>query len=531
MEAVTLMIRLGNFAGLACLGGGGSAFGRMSFAQAGGGDSPRKLDFILDAMKPKKVTGNSNVEIKMLMNDSRRVAPGAVFFAVGGAVTDGNIYVEEAAHRGAVAIVSERPAPERYFPAVWVEVEDIAAAMAAASKKYYDNPDEAMDVYAITGTNGKTSVTWIIQHMLTALEEKCGLIGTIHYDLGGRCLPAGRTTPESLALYAMFNQMRYAGCKSVAMELSSHAISQKRAAGLDVDCACFLNLTQDHIDYHKTMEDYFETKASLFSGVLGHSPKRAAINIDDPKGAEIAARIADKIPLVTFGVSDGATIRARNIFLTSTSTSFTLVWPEGEANVVTKLTGRYNVSNVLAAFACLYAKGRDLKVAAASMREFRGIPGRMQKISANTKFDIFIDYAHTDDALRNGLSMLKDVVKGRLLVVFGCGGKRDRTKRPKMTAVVQEFADIAWATSDNPRGESIGQIFDDMKKGVSKPAAIAFVEDRRRAINLAIDAAGDGDCILIAGKGHEVFQELGDTIIPFDDRRVAEELLSLKGLI
>lgn len=195
-----------------------------------------------------------------------------------------------------------------------------------------------------------------------------------------------------------------------------------------------------------------------------------------------------------------------------------------------KLPGRYNVSNALAAFACLYSKGYDLGMAAAALKSFKGVPGRMQKVASNAPFDIFVDYAHTDDALKNGLEMLREVVKGKILVVFGCGGKRDRTKRPKMTAVVQKYADIAWATSDNPRGEDINTIFGDMKSGVSDPSKIAFVEDRRRAINLAIDAASAGDCILIAGKGHEAFQELGDTIIPFDDKRVAEELLTVKGL-
>jgi len=525
------MIGLGNFAGLACLGGAGNKFGRMSFSQQNGGEATKTVDFIVKAMKVKKVTGDTAAEIKMLMNDSRRVSPGAVFFALNGHNTDGNIYVEEAAHRGAVAVVSERPAPEKYFPAVWIQVEDIQAAMAAAAKKYYDNPDESMTVFGVTGTNGKTSVTWLIQHMLASVSEKCGLIGTIHYDLGGRCLPASRTTPESLAVYAMLNQMRYAGCKDVAMEISSHSICQKRVDGLKIDCACFLNLTQDHIDYHKTMEAYFESKASLFTGVTGTRPKFAAINIDDAHGRIIAERIKNDTKLITFSINGKGDIRAENVELKPTSTSFTLIWPEGSAQVSTKLTGHYNVSNALAALACLYSQGKDLAKAAASLKDFKGVPGRMQKVSANAKFDIFVDYAHTDDALRNGLSMLKKVVKGRLLVVFGCGGKRDRTKRPKMTAVVQEFADIAWATSDNPRGENINQIFDDMKKGVSDVARIAFVEDRRRAINLAIDAADEGDCILIAGKGHEAFQELGDTIIPFDDKRVAEELLSLKGLI
>ena len=526
------MISLEQFASLVCLGGMGNPFGRMAFSNSEGGSPKRTVDFIAQAMQCKKVTGDTSAEIKMLMNDSRRVSAGAVFFAVNGSNTDGNIYVEEAVHRGAVAIVSERPSPEKYFPAAWLEVDDIALAMSRAAKKYYDKPDEAMRVYAVTGTNGKTSVTWLIQHMLAHLSEKCGLIGTIHYDLGERCLPAGRTTPESLAVYAMLNQMRYAGCKSVAMEVSSHAICQKRVGGLDMDCACFLNLTQDHIDYHKTMEDYFEAKASLFTGATGSKPKVSVLNFDDPHGVEIARRIKGDVPVVSFAIEDNtATIRAEDLKLDSASSSFTLVWPGGRIKVFSRLPGHYNVSNVLAALACLYSQGVDIASAAAALRDFKGVPGRMEKVSGNAKFDIFVDYAHTDDALRNGLSMLRKIAKGRLLVVFGCGGRRDRTKRPKMVQAVQEFADIAWATSDNPRGENINQIFDDMRKGITAPDKIAFVEDRRRAINLAIEAASEGDCILIAGKGHEAFQELGETIIPFDDKRVAEELLTLKGLV
>ena len=372
----------------------------------------------------------------------------------------------------------------------------------------------------------------MLQTILNALGEKCGVIGTIHYDLGGRCLPASRTTPDALELHAMLNQMRNASCRAAAMEISSHSIAQKRVKGVHLDCACFLNLTQDHMDYHKTMESYFETKASMFTGALGALPKNAVLNFDDPHGREIAKRLDPSVKAVGFGIeSPDAQIRAENLELLPDGSKFKLVWPEGEMQTSIKMTGHYNVSNALAALACIYAAGFDIKKAAEILANFGGVPGRMQKVSGNAGFDIFVDYAHTDDALKNGLSMLRKVVKNRLLVVFGCGGKRDRTKRPKMMKAVQEYADFAWATSDNPRGEPIAQIFDDMKKGISDPSKVVFVEDRRRAINLAIDSAQKGDCILIAGKGHETFQELGDTIIPFDDKRVAEELLTLKGLI
>lgn len=521
------MIGFKNLANLICMTPRG-----LSFTQSEGGSNAFTVDMLARAIGCKKVVGDKNLEIKNLINDSRRACQKSAFFAVGGANTDGNLYVEEATHRGAVAIVSERPAPEKYYPAAWLQVESVARAMAAASKAFYENPDENLKVFAVTGTNGKTSVTWMIQHIQNSIDTKCGLIGTIQYDLGGRCLPASRTTPLALETFAMLHQMRRSSCQSAAIEISSHAIAQKRVEGLSIDCACFTNLTQDHIDYHLDMESYFETKASLFTGALGSLPKSAAINIDDAKGKVIAARIdTAKTKLITFSLENPqATLSVKNMVLGAQESKFTLVYPEGEAEIKLKMPGRYNVSNALAALASLYSQGVDLKAAANALNSFKGVPGRMQKVTSNAKFDILIDYAHTDDALKNGLEMLREIVKGRILVVFGCGGKRDRTKRPKMTAVVQKYADIAWATSDNPRGEDINQIFNDMKAGVSDPSKIAFVENRRRAINLAIDAASDGDCILIAGKGHEAFQELGDTIIPFDDRRVAEELLTVKGL-
>lgn len=527
------MIGFSNLDSLINLCGARNRFGNFSFARQEGGEAPYTAENLANAVNAIKLSGNKNAQIKMLIADSRRVAPNAVFFAVEGFYADGNKFVEEAAHRGACVIVSQKPAPEKYFPATWIQVENIAEAMSAAAKSFYSQPDEALKIFGVTGTNGKTSVTWMVQQMVSSLGKKCGLIGTIHYDLGGRCLPASRTTPEALELHAMLNQMRYAECTCAAMEISSHAIAQKRVAGLHIDCACFLNLTQDHLDYHKDIESYFETKASMFTGALGSLPKSAVINFDDAYGRKLAQRIdTSKTQIISFGIeSDDVDFKAENLVLEPQVSSFKLTCPAGKFDVSIKMPGHYNVANALAALAVMYSQGFDISKAIKALEEFRGVPGRMQKVNGTSKFDIFVDYAHTDDALRNGLSMLRQITKNRLLVVFGCGGKRDRTKRPLMTKVVQEFADIAWATSDNPRGENLQQIFDDMKKGVSSPSKIAFVEDRRRAINLAIDAASEGDCILIAGKGHETFQELGDTIIPFDDKRVAEELLSLKGLI
>ena len=274
------MIGFSNLDSLISLCGARNRFGALAFAGDDGGRATYTAGDLAKAVGAVKITGDKNAEIRSLIADSRRVAPSSAFFAVGGFTTDGNIFVDEAAHRGAVAVVSENPCPKG-FGATWIQVADIRDALPAAAKSFYANPDETLKTFGITGTNGKTSVSWMLQTILNALGEKCGVIGTIHYDLGGRCLPASRTTPDALELHAMLNQMRNASCRAAAMEISSHSIAQKRVKGVHLDCACFLNLTQDHMDYHKTMESYFETKASMFTGALGALPKNAVLNFDD----------------------------------------------------------------------------------------------------------------------------------------------------------------------------------------------------------------------------------------------------------
>jgi UDP-N-acetylmuramoyl-L-alanyl-D-glutamate--2,6-diaminopimelate ligase len=352
----------------------------------------------------------------------------------------------------------------------------------------------------------------------------------VSYDLGARTVPSYRTTPESLELYGLLAQMRDAGCRQAVMEVSSHGLDQQRVLGMQFGVAVFMNLTRDHLDYHKTMESYFEVKSRLFTGGAGAAPKAAAINLDDPYGRRLAGTVPATLHLVTFGEAPDAMVRAEDIRLGFRGTAFRLVWPGGAMEVESPLIGRYNVSNLLAAFAACHALGRDLAVVAARLRSFPGVPGRMERIDEGQPYNVLVDYAHTDDALRNALGMLRAITPGRLFVVFGCGGNRDRTKRPLMTAAVQEFADFAWATADNPRSEALAQIFADMQTGVKDAGQIAFVEDRRRAISLALDAAREGDCLLIAGKGHETYQEFADTIVPFDDRQVVRELIGIKRI-
>ncbi len=477
--------------------------------------------------------GSPDQPISGLAIDSRRVVPGNVFFALPGRRVDGAAFIDEAISRGAVAVVTQKMPAHPPGKVTFVQVADARATLALAAQRYYGFPDRDMTAIGVTGTNGKTTVTHLLKHLLNG-DQRVGMLGTISYDLGARVVPSFRTTPESLDVYGMMAQMRDAGCRHAVMEVSSHGIDQQRVRGLQFGAAVFTNLTRDHLAYHKTFEAYFEVKSRLFTGATGAAPKVAVINVDDACGARLAARIALEVPasrLVTFGESAGAEVRAENIGLHFRHTTFRLVWPGGTMEIDSPLIGRYNVSNLLAAIATAWGLGRDPVVFMARLRAFKGVPGRMERIEESQAVNVLVDYAHTDDALRHALGMLRTVTPGRLLVVFGCGGNRDRTKRPHMTSAVQGFADFAIATSDNPRTEAIGQIFNDMRAGVLAPEKITWIDDRRRAISLALDLAKPGDCVLIAGKGHESCQEFADTVFPFDDRQVVREVIASKSVM
>jgi len=489
----------------------------------------RTLRALTHGLTGAKLTGDGELAVTSLITDSRRVTPGALFFAIEGQNTSGSFYVEEAIDRGAVGIVSER-APGSRVSLPYLQVDDARIALAEIAGRFFDHPDRAMELIGVTGTNGKTTVTMLTQHLLMDEPGQVGLMGTVRYDLGRRTLPSYKTTPESVDIYSMLDQMRIEGCRSAVLEVSSHAIDQQRVRGVRFPVAAFLNLTQDHIDYHHSMEAYYETKRRLFTGETGNTPEAAVVNLDDAHGRRLAGELEGKMRVITFGLSEGAEIGARAINLSPSGSEFTLTWPGGEAIVSTELAGKYNISNLLASLAICSAMGRDIRELLPRIETFPGVPGRMERIEAGQAFPVLVDYAHTDDALRNALTMLREITPGRVLAVFGCGGNRDREKRPLMTAVAQELADFAWATADNPRRENLSDIFKDMEKGVTDAERIQFVDDRRRAISLALDAAGPDDCVLIAGKGHETYQEFADTVAPFDDRQVARELLNLKKL-
>jgi UDP-N-acetylmuramoyl-L-alanyl-D-glutamate--2,6-diaminopimelate ligase len=478
------------------------------------------------------IKGSLERPISGLVMDSRRVVPGNLFFALPGLRSDGVSYVDEAVSRGASAVIAQTIPVHPPAKVTFIQVADARAMLARVSQRYFKFPDRQLTVTGVTGTNGKTTVTHLIKNFLNG-TERVGLLGTISYDLGARTVPSFRTTPESLDIFGMLGQMRDAGCKNAVMEVSSHGIAQQRVLGIGFGAAVFTNLTRDHLDFHKTLESYFDVKTQLFTGDKGPAPRVAVVNIDDAYGERLAAKIAAEVPgsrLVTFGENPKAQVRAENVVLNFRDTSFQLAWPTGTLEVRSPLIGRYNVSNLLAATATAWALGRDPSLFMGRLDDFKGVPGRMERIEEGQPFNVLVDYAHTDDALRNALGMLRAITPGRLFVVFGCGGNRDRTKRPRMVAAVQEAADFAFATADNPRGESLDRIFGDMREGVTDPSKIAWIDDRRRAISLALDGAKPGDCLLIAGKGHECYQELADTVIPFDDRQVVRELIAIKAL-
>ena len=488
-----------------------------------------KLSDYLNEDEVISLKGELDRPISGLAIDSRRVVPGNVYFALPGLRTDGALFIDEAVSRGAVAVISAVMPRTGSKKVTFAQVADPRKLVATVAQRYFKFPDQDLAVTGITGTNGKTTVAHYVRHLLGG-EKPVGLLGTISYDLGVRTVPSFRTTPEAIDTFGMLAQMRDAGCVDAVMEVSSHGIDQKRVQGLAMKVAVFTNLTRDHLDYHASMDEYFEVKARLFTGESGQAPEQAVINLDDPYGQRLVERLAPEQSKLTFGESAEADVRATNVEYGFKHTAFTLNWSTGSREIRSPLIGQFNLSNLLASIATTMAVGRDPHDFLDRIETFAGVPGRMERVEEGQPFNVLVDYAHTDDALRNALAMLRPVTPGRLLVVFGCGGNRDRAKRPLMVQAVQEQADFTFATADNPRREDLTQIFDDMKTGVTAPNRITWIDDRRRAISLALDMAEPGDCLLIAGKGHEPYQEFADTVVPFDDRLIARELIGIKQI-
>jgi len=489
-----------------------------------------RLQLIARAVQPDRVEGALDREITGITCDSRQVMPGMIFVALPGAHVDGYDFIPSAIARGAAAIIVERNGFV-CARATKIHVADVRTALAQAAATFFGHPARRLKVIGVTGTNGKTTVAFMVKHILEAAGTKTGLIGTVRYEVGDRVVPAQRTTPESLEIQCMLAHMVNAQCQACVMEVSSHALEQKRVGEIEFDVTVFTNLTKDHLDYHGTMENYFAAKRKLFAPAA-HGQKRGSqvINIDDAYGARLAQPGAAEV-MLTYALGEHASIRATRIHLSKDTSRFHVETPRGSFTCVLPLIGRHNVYNALAAIGTALALEVPVETVQAALRVMPPVPGRLENLLLGQPFGVYVDYAHTDDALRNVLSTLREITPGRLLLAFGCGGNRDTGKRAKMGRVAAELADFTMITSDNPRHESPETIAGQIEEGyrAKRLDGYAVELDRRRAIEEIIRTAAPGDAVLIAGKGHETYQEFEDTIVPFDDRVFAQETLEELG--
>jgi UDP-N-acetylmuramoyl-L-alanyl-D-glutamate--2,6-diaminopimelate ligase len=457
--------------------------------------------------------GAPEVEVSGLAYSSQSVTPGTLFFCVPGFKADGHDFAPDAVARGATALVCERPlglgVPELVVP-------DVRAAMGPAAARFYGDPTAELDVVGVTGTNGKTTTAFLVRHLLEAAGRRCGLLGTIKQVVGGVEEEVVRTTPEAIDLQATFRRMVDAGDRACAMEVSSHALELGRAAAIHYACRVFTNLTQDHLDFHETMEAYFRAKWRLFEEGEGI----AVVNLDD----EYGRRLASEIDGLGFAIEREADYRARHVRFDLMGSRFTCQTPAGPLELESPLPGLFNVQNVLGAVAAVHSLGVSEETIASALPAFGRVPGRFEPVDEGQEFGVLVDYAHTPDSLENVLRAAREVTRGRLHVVFGAGGDRDRAKRPLMGAAARRLADRVLVTSDNPRGEEPDSIIDQVMEGAGPDAE--RITDRRAAIERAVETAAPGDVVVIAGKGHEQGQEFEDgRKEPFDDRTVAAEAL------
>ncbi|HEY4048273.1 MAG TPA: UDP-N-acetylmuramoyl-L-alanyl-D-glutamate--2,6-diaminopimelate ligase [Acidobacteriaceae bacterium] len=496
------------------------------------------LELLLQGVDAVRRAGPSHA-VTGLEYDSRRTGPGSLFVAMQGGTTDGNRFISQATAQGANVIVTDSAAA---FDSTRTESPGIAVvqvregiphgrrALATLSANFFGHPEEQLKLSAVTGTNGKTTTAFLLEAMLSHQGRTTILVGTIEYHVAGKVKPSPHTTPESRDLFELFREGLDAGASEAVMEVSSHALDQGRVFGLTFDVAIFTNLTRDHLDYHGSMENYFAAKRKLFDGSEGRPARASVLNSDDEYGRElngIAAR-AGSDAIYTYGMRSGD-FRASGVEMSPSGMRFDMSTPWGTAKIETRLTGRVNVYNLLAASAAAIARGLTLDQIAAGVASLTHIPGRFESVVCGQNFAVIVDYAHTDDALKNVLGASRDFVKqtnGRVITLFGCGGDRDRTKRPLMGRAAGLASDVVVLTSDNPRSEEPQAILKDVLPGLEGARARVIVEpDREKAIQMAIHEARQGDLVLLAGKGHEKTQTLRDRVIPFDDAAVARGFL------
>jgi UDP-N-acetylmuramoyl-L-alanyl-D-glutamate--2,6-diaminopimelate ligase len=472
----------------------------------------------------------ANLTVAGLEYDSRRVEKDFVFFAFPGSRVDGRKFAQDALARGACAVISESPRPDE-FASPWIEVEHGRHALAVSSRNFYQKPDERVAFTGVTGTNGKTTTTYLIEALLRAAGKTTAMIGTIEYRMAGESRPAPNTTPESLDVMRLAAELEQRGGSHLTMEVSSHALALGRVYGFGFHTAVFTNLTRDHLDFHGTMGKYAVAKRLLFQPSAGQDapgPRWAILNADDPASAQMAPSGGANV--VQYGLRKSADLRAENVRSSVDGLTFDAVYRGEHHSVSSPLVGGFNVSNVLAALGAGISHGIPLADAARGVATCQSVPGRFERVDEGQPFLVVVDYAHTDDALRNAIQMARELATGRVLTLFGCGGDRDRTKRPLMGMAAAEGSDFVLLTSDNPRSEDPLDIMNDAMVGVRRFDTPHIAEpDRERAIRKAMEMARPGDAVLLAGKGHETYQVLKDHTIHFDDRETARRILHSLG--
>ncbi len=473
--------------------------------------------------------GPLDATITAVTDDSRAVAPGCLFIAVKGEQVDGHTYVRQALEKGATAVLAQATVDPG--PAGYVRVSDSRKAVGLVAGRFYGDPSSKMTMIGVTGTNGKTTTTYLCKAFLEQIGRTVGLIGTVAYQIGQETIPASHTTPGALELQRLLAKMREARLNSVVMEVSSHALAMDRTAGCEYDAAVFTNLTQDHLDFHKTMDEYFQAKLKLFTG-LGAGRKtgqRAIVNMDDPRGSQIKA--ACRVPVWGYAVKGRTDLRAEQVRLSMTGTAFTAATPAGTFPVESGLVGEHNVYNMLGAIGVALHAGATCDQVREAVATVGNVPGRFERVVAGQDFTVVVDYAHTEDALLRLLTAAQALKTNRIITVFGCGGDRDRGKRPKMGRAAVERSDVVVLTSDNPRTEDPMAILREVEVGVREAlqrrgqVEYHMIADRREAITTAVRLARAGDIVLIAGKGHEDYQIIGTKKFHFDDREVAREAI------
>lgn len=491
-----------------------------------------KLRKLFKNIENAQIKGSKDLEINGICSNSKLVAPGNLFIARKGRVDDGAKYISEAINAGAVAILTDMfdPSLKDVAQIIHPQVREVEGVLAA---EYYQYPSDELFMVGITGTNGKTTTSFLTQFLLDRLSGPSGLIGTIEYVIGQQRYQATRTTPDVVSNHKMLREMCVQGCNSAVLEVTSHALDQGRVNGIHFDVAVFTNLTLDHLDYHGTMEAYGDAKNKLFQKISKENPPKsktfppvAIVNADSPWNKHILKGCTTKI--FYFGIENKADLKASHIELTPEGTEFTLHLEGKSYPAFTQMIGRYNVYNCLAAVSVMLAKGFNLPEILSALKEFPSVPGRLEPVKNPLGLKIYVDFAHSDDALQNVLECLAELKTGRIITVFGCGGDRDQNKRPKMAQVAEQFSDLCILTSDNPRSEDPEKICLEVKTGFSSKANYILEIDRQKAIEKAIDAASSEDIILIAGKGHETYQIFAHKTIEFDDRKVVRQICQRK---